>query len=70
MSADKNEQCQIRFGEGCADVDFDARQVTTTKGSKIDYDLLIGADGISCERQVDIVAQTLRAASVLLRTAQ
>jgi len=45
--ADTNGQCQIMFGEGCADINLDDRRVTTTSGHEIDYDLLIGADGIN-----------------------
>ena len=50
----ENERCQIRFGEGCAGVNFDARKLTTTAGRTIKYDVLIGADGIN-----SIVRRTL-----------
>mmetsp|Transcript_17678 Transcript_17678/g.31957 ORF Transcript_17678/g.31957 Transcript_17678/m.31957 type:complete len:497 (+) Transcript_17678:45-1535(+) len=43
----ERRQCQIRFGEGCADIDLEGKEVTTTAGRKIQYDLLIGADGIN-----------------------
>jgi kynurenine 3-monooxygenase len=47
-------QCSINFGEECAEVDLDGRKVTTTSGRTINYDVLIGADGIN-----SIVRQTL-----------
>lgn len=43
----RRRQCQIRYGEGCAEIDLGAKEVTTTAGRRISYDLLIGADGIN-----------------------
>eukprot|EP00578_Thalassiosira_sp_NH16_P028029 CAMPEP_0181089258 /NCGR_PEP_ID=MMETSP1071-20121207/7208_1 /TAXON_ID=35127 /ORGANISM="Thalassiosira sp., Strain NH16" /LENGTH=447 /DNA_ID=CAMNT_0023171197 /DNA_START=105 /DNA_END=1445 /DNA_ORIENTATION=- len=42
-----NGRCRIRFGEGCDGIDLEDKHVTTTAGRKIQYDLLIGADGIN-----------------------
>mmetsp|Transcript_18973 Transcript_18973/g.31458 ORF Transcript_18973/g.31458 Transcript_18973/m.31458 type:complete len:485 (-) Transcript_18973:47-1501(-) len=51
---DTKKQCSVHFGEGCAEIDLDGQRVTTTSGRSIDYDVLIGADGIN-----SVVRQTL-----------
>ena len=51
----KDNQCRIRFGEGCADIDLEGKEVTTTLGHKIKYDLLIGADGINSAVRKELV---------------
>jgi 2-polyprenyl-6-methoxyphenol hydroxylase-like FAD-dependent oxidoreductase len=40
-------RCTIDFEEGCRDVSFGERIITTTKNRQLKYDLLIAADGIN-----------------------
>jgi len=55
--SDMNRQVQILFGEGCADIDLNARKLTTTAGAIIEYDLLIGSDGINSMVRQTLVAE-------------
>ena len=50
-------RCSISFGESCAEVDLDGNKVTTTAGRTIDYDVLIGADGINSSVRKTLVAE-------------
>ena len=37
---------RVQYSEGAGNVDFDTKTVTTTKGRKISYDLLVACDGV------------------------
>ena len=42
-----SQNCQLTLGEECASVDFTNQVVTTSRGRRIPYDLLLGADGVN-----------------------
>ena len=54
---DTEGRCSISFGDSCAEVDLDGSKVTTTAGRTIDYDVLIGADGINSSVRRTLVAE-------------
>jgi len=41
--------CRVTLGEGCASANFDTKTITTDKGREIQYDLLLGADGVNSQ---------------------
>ena len=44
---DVSKRCNVSYETSCESIDFDQRVVTTSKGKKIDYDLLVASDGVN-----------------------
>eukprot|EP00592_Proboscia_alata_P021035 CAMPEP_0194425626 /NCGR_PEP_ID=MMETSP0176-20130528/24860_1 /TAXON_ID=216777 /ORGANISM="Proboscia alata, Strain PI-D3" /LENGTH=441 /DNA_ID=CAMNT_0039235997 /DNA_START=137 /DNA_END=1462 /DNA_ORIENTATION=+ len=44
---DTKKRCCVSYETSCESIDADQRVVTTTNGKKINYDLLVGSDGVN-----------------------
>jgi len=54
---DHFKNCRLTLGEECVSVDFDAKTLTTSSGRIVEYDLLLGADGVNSKIREQVVKE-------------
>jgi len=53
----ENTNCKLSIGEECDSIDLERREITTSSGRRIQYDLLLAADGVNSPIRRQLVEQ-------------